>query len=706
MEDDDYYIAFNVIIIILLFVFLFYTIYDYRRSCNDHDHDHDHDHEPHPRPNPNPTPAPQVTPAPTATPNPNVLNPAYIPMNWIDASGEDFNSSGNSVAFGNGVWIACGVDVTSTIKSSSDNGVTWSNMNNLIPATNNGGVFGITTDGNGKWVAVGNQNTEPGGKTIIFSSDNGSTWNSSANGFNTHNERSDRGWAVKYANNIWMAVGHSSIGDGYERWVKVATTFDPVNGPAWVDKPAGTGEAAVGFGLSNPAMCLAYGNGRWCVGGQNYNAEPYSSIIFSNDNGTTWTRATGTFKGQCQGIATDGNGKWVAVGMLRIEPTEPANTDAKPIKYSSDNGATWTDTTTLAANLFEIGTSVTYQPLQSGGIWLATGSGNSKTILYSVDNGVTWNTAGSNRFAYEGSSVHYNGNRWVAVGNGGASSIKYSLLPSPNETPAPECGTDLEFTISNYVYQYNEEDESYYWDVSWVLLENGISYTVTSSEGTVSYTSDTTATISILASSYDENDITITLTAQTACGPVVATVSAGSCFLEGAMVSMADGTQRPIETIKVGDELIGAFGEINTVLALHRPKIGMNLMCCINDEHHTTNHHPHITIDKKFYCGNPRLVNKSTYGQTHKVINGDGKESDMFLHGLEPRRINRFELGLQLKTIEGQRELKTMNTYSLPANTQLYNLVMSGSHTYHVDGYAVTGWPREDDFNYDTWSKK
>jgi len=32
------------------------------------------------------------------------------------------------------------------------------------------------------------------------------------------------------------------------------------------------------------------------------------------------------------------------------------------------------------------------------------------------------------------------------------------------------------------------------------------------------------------------------------------------------------------------------------------------------------------------------------------------------------------------------------------------NLVISGSHTYHVDGYAVTGWPREDDFNYDNWA--
>jgi hypothetical protein len=42
----------------------------------------------------------------------------------------------------------------------------------------------------------------------------------------------------------------------------------------------------------------------------------------------------------------------------------------------------------------------------------------------------------------------------------------------------------------------------------------------------------------------------------------------------------------------------------------------------------------------------------------------------------------------------------------MPEDTQLYNLVIGGSHTYHVDGYAVTGWPREDDFDYDLWKAR
>ena len=78
----------------------------------------------------------------------------------------------------------------------------------------------------------------------------------------------------------------------------------------------------------------------------------------------------------------------------------------------------------------------------------------------------------------------------------------------------------------------------------------------------------------------------------------------------------------------------------------------------------------------------------------------------MELKGLKPERIQKLQTGIQLKTIEGSREVVTLEEYSLPSDTQLYNLVVSGSHTYHVDGYAVTGWPREDDFDYDIWSKK
>lgn len=75
---------------------------------------------------------------------------------------------------------------------------------------------------------------------------------------------------------------------------------------------------------------------------------------------------------------------------------------------------------------------------------------------------------------------------------------------------------------------------------------------------------------------------------------------------------MADGTEKVIEDIKVGDEVLGAFGEVNVVLALHRPLLGTWKMCCINGEHNSSSHHPHVSVDKKFYCCHVATVDTAT----------------------------------------------------------------------------------------------
>jgi hypothetical protein len=126
-------------------------------------------------------------------------------------------------------------------------------------------------------------------------------------------------------------------------------------------------------------------------------------------------------------------------------------------------------------------------------------------------------------------------------------------------------------------------------------------------------------------------------------------------------------------------------------------------MCRINNEHSTSSHHPHISPDKRFFCAHPATVIGATYGREHDVINAEGKIEKRMLHGLNPGRIETLTTGQKLKTIEGSRMVETLEIYDMPPETQLYNLVIGGSHTYFVDGYAVTGWPREDDFDYDAW---
>lgn len=178
------------------------------------------------------------------------------------------------------------------------------------------------------------------------------------------------------------------------------------------------------------------------------------------------------------------------------------------------------------------------------------------------------------------------------------------------------------------------------------------------------------------------------------------------CFFLGAIVSMADGSTKVIEDVHVGDVVLGAFGEHNQVLALHRPLLGKNTMTNINNEHHTSSHHPHISADKKFYAVKPAVVMSDTYGQSHEVLDENMIPYQRFLAGLKPGRVQEMELGVQLKTVDGTREVTFLDTYEMAPETQLYHLAVSGSHTYYVNGYAVTGWPNEEDFDYDLWESR
>ena len=266
---------------------------------------------------------------------------------------------------------------------------------------------------------------------------------------------------------------------------------------------------------------------------------------------------------------------------------------------------------------------------------------------------------------------------------------------------------DLDITNweNNGPYDLSGVSYTQTYDVSWLPVPNATSYEVTIVNDTYDPSSILPTHIWLGETSirvYADGYSNTTITAVNECGSTVSG-SIAPCFLAGSLVSLANGSTKPIEDIRVGDIVVGAFGEENVVLGLHRPVLGFKQMCKINDEHSTTAHHPHISLDKKFYCSDPYTLDEETYGKTHQVFNAFGEQVDRFLPGLKKGRTQQLVEGVELKTIEGSRVVKTIDTYSLPPDTQLYNLVVGGSHTYHVDGYAVTGWPREDDFDYDSW---
>ena len=266
-------------------------------------------------------------------------------------------------------------------------------------------------------------------------------------------------------------------------------------------------------------------------------------------------------------------------------------------------------------------------------------------------------------------------------------------------------GSITNFVVGDYIFPVPPPYDSYTFAflLSWDPVTNATSYEITAQDGVTIAVELINTTSAYIYTNYDSTPFTVTLTAINDCGSSSSEGTAAPCFLAGSLVTLADGTQKVIEDIAVGDLVLGAFGEVNEVLALHRPLLGSYYMIHINGDHYSSAHHPHVTADAKFVCAEPAVTDNETYGREHTVINAAGQEELRMLHGLKKGRVQKLALGNILKTVGGSRLVESLERADMPPETQLYNLVVGGSHTYHVDGYAVTGWPREDDFDYDTW---
>jgi len=179
----------------------------------------------------------------------------------------------NSVAFGNGRWVAAGFLGS---VATSTNGTTWTMV--ADPGFEASFTIRSVAFGNGRWVAAGLHGR-------MATSTNGTTWTMVA----------DPGFGAEHI--------HSVAHDGNGRWVAVGTRgrmATSTNGTTW------TMLADPGFG-ANHIYSVAFGNGRWVAVGTR-------GRMATSTNGTTWTMvANSEFGGNFNSVAFD-NGRWVAVG--------------------------------------------------------------------------------------------------------------------------------------------------------------------------------------------------------------------------------------------------------------------------------------------------------------------------------------------------------------------------------------------------------
>lgn len=160
-------------------------------------------------------------------------------------------------------------------------------------------------------------------------------------------------------------------------------------------------------------------------------------------------------------------------------------------------------------------------------------------------------------------------------------------------------------------------------------------------------------------------------------------VDCGSCFVAGTLVRMADGSDKPIEDVEVGDRVLSALGPV-TVVDLWRPILGPRKLVRFADgKAATSGDHPIWGRDPK---------TKTQFWSTRdfdawmtEVHQGIGTWFDgRYPYDLSGKPKQTFEFA----TLDGFKEM-TWEYVVAPHETILYHLILDGGGSYFADGYLA-----------------
>ena len=137
------------------------------------------------------------------------------------------------------------------------------------------------------------------------------------------------------------------------------------------------------------------------------------------------------------------------------------------------------------------------------------------------------------------------------------------------------------------------------------------------------------------------------------------------CFVPGTQITMADGSKKAIETIKVGEKLIGKDGEINTVLECLPSVLGNRKLVSLNGSV------PFMTNDHPVYMQDG----------TWKSVNPEGTKSRYVK--LSSWDIGKLEVGDTIQTQDGSGfKITSIDEVDGDPETGLHNFSLDGNHTY------------------------
>ena len=162
----------------------------------------------------------------------------------------------------------------------------------------------------------------------------------------------------------------------------------------------------------------------------------------------------------------------------------------------------------------------------------------------------------------------------------------------------------------------------------------------------------------------------------TGTGSGVGTGGVGpTCFVKGVLVTLANGKQVAIENVEVGDVVRGQDGD-NQVIAFDRPQL------IIPDVRDGTLYG--FNGGAKFITSEHPVMTKDGW----KAVDQD--KAKQFEPHLSEVLVGNLDVGDEILMLDGSYlVLESIDAHTDQPQQQLYNLMLSGDHTYYVNGLLV-----------------
>ena len=144
-----------------------------------------------------------------------------------------------------------------------------------------------------------------------------------------------------------------------------------------------------------------------------------------------------------------------------------------------------------------------------------------------------------------------------------------------------------------------------------------------------------------------------------------------TCFNAGTLVTMADGTKKKIEDIKIGETLLGQDNSHNKVIKYDHPMLDKRQLISIN------NSRPFMTPEHPIYTKD----GWKSYRLSDTIRENPAMKDEM---------AGEFKVGDEILNANGEWiKIKTIEAFDNEPQQQLYNFMLNGNNTYYANGFLV-----------------